>query len=295
MYGILGIIVIIVSLAITTWWLLGQHPHKGWAFLICIVALLVGAFLMLEESATKLTVKGIGTIKSASEQAKVNAKAVTDLKDRTEAQAQTVDRIAKKAAEAEQLLNILSLNNQMAENNLSRLNRAIADENIAVRELQLLTNVNKTILSASNDNRQAYEQLQVWSKDSSFRFQKEASQAATMIMERHNLDAIKSDFNISWDEDVDPQSLSIDELWDAYNNSDPYIRIGVLEFLWKERADIPLRDRLQFLIDVLKGDDSLLVAEYAGRFFSDGTTDGFRPIDIDSHLKWWEDNKDSIQ
>ena len=295
MYGIIGILLFIVPLMITTWWVLGEHSHKGWAFVICIVALFAGAFLILEEQATELTVKGIGTIKSAAEQAKVDVKAITDLKDRAEAHTATVDRIAKEAAMAKQLLNDLNINNQVAKNNLSRLDSSIANANLAVRDLQLFTELNSTILSAKNDSRQAYQQLQIWGEDRSFRLQKEAAQAAKTIMNQHNLNVIITGFGITWNEDVDPQVLSIDELWAAFSNTDPYKRIGILEFVWEERTDIPLLDRLQFLIDVLRSDDSLLVTEYAGRYFNEGTNDGFTPIDSDSHLKWWEENKEFIE
>lgn len=295
MYEIIGIVLFIVPLGFTTWWVLGEHTHKGWAFVICIVALFVGAFLILEEQATELTVKGIGTIKAAAEQAKVDAKAITDLKDQAEAHTATVDRIAKEAAEAKQLLNDLNINNQVAKNNLSRLDSSIDSASLAVRNLQLLTELNNTILSAKNDSRQAYEQLRIWGEDNSFRFQKEATQAAISLMNHHNPSLVKSDFGITWNEDVDPQTLSIDELWAAFNDTDLYKRIGILEFVWEERTDIPLIDRLQFLVDVLRRDDSLLVTEYAGRYFNEGTNDGFRPIDIDSHLKWWEENKGFIE
>jgi hypothetical protein len=256
---------------------------------------LFGAFLILEEQATELTIKGIGTIKDAAEQANVNAKAIADLKNRAEAHTATIDRIATEAAEAKQLLNDLNINHQVATNNLSRLDRSIANSSLAVRNLQLLTELSSTILLAKNDSRQAYEQLLIWSEDSSFRFQKEASQAATSLMNHHNPRLVRSGFGMTWNEDVDPQVLSIDELWVAFSDIDPYQRIAILEFVWEERTDIPLIDRLQFLVDVLRRDESLLVTEYAGRYFNEGTNDGFRPIDIDAHLKWWEENQDLIE
>ena len=200
MYEIIGIVLFIVALGFTTWWVLGEHSHKGWAFAICIVALLVGAFLILEEQATELTIKGIGTIKDAAEQANVNAKAIADLKNRAEAHTATIDRIATEAAEAKQLLNDLNINHQVATNNLSRLDRSIANSSLAVRNLQLLTELSSTILLAKNDSRQAYEQLLIWSEDSSFRFQKEASQAATSLMNHHNPRLVRSGFGMTWNQ-----------------------------------------------------------------------------------------------
>ena len=295
MLKIVGTLLIISALFITAWWVMGKHPYKGWAFTLCLSAIFVGAFLVLQERVTELTVKGIGTIKSAAEQASADASAISELKERVEAQSATVNLIAKEASDAKQLVNDLSEKNSIAEVKLSQLDKSINDGNLAVKELQLYTQFNTTVLSAQNDSRRAYDQLRAWSEDSSFHFQEAAARAVQTIMDQHNPAITRGGFGVPWDESVESQKLSSSELWQAFKSAQPHIRLGILEFVWKKRTDITKRDRLQFLVDVLRGDESLQVVEYAGRYFNQGTGDKFKPIAIGQHLKWWEENKDSIE
>lgn len=295
MIELVGALLIISALVITAWWVTGEHPHKKWAFTLCLSSVFVGAFLVLQERVTELTVKGIGTIKSAAKQASTDANAISDLKSRVEAQSATVNLIAKEASDAKQLVNDLSEKNSKAEEKLSQLDKSISDGNLAVKELQLYTQFNTTVLAAQNDNRRAYDQLWAWSDDSTFPFQKAAAQAVQTIMDQHNPAMVRGGFSVSWNEGVDPQKLSLPELLQVLKSALPHIRLGILEFVWQKRTDITKRDRLQFLVDVLSSDESLQVIEYAGRYFAQGTGDKLKPIAIGSHLKWWEDNKDSIE
>ncbi len=113
-------------------------------------------------------------------------------------------------------------------------------------------------------------------------------------MDQHDPAMVRAGFNVSWNEGVDPLKLSLAELGQAFRSAPPHIRLGVLEFTWEKRTDISKIDRLQFLADILRSDESLQVVEYAGRYFAQGTGDKLKPIAIDAHLKWWEENKDSI-
>jgi len=295
MLKVVGVLLIINSLVITAWWVIGEHSHKGWAFTLCLSAVFVGAFLVLQERVTELTVKGIGTIKSAAEQATADANVISDLKARVEAQSATVDLIAKEAADAKKLISDLSEKNSKAEEKLSELDKSISDGNFAVKELQLYTQFNTTVLAAQNDNRPAYDQLWAWSDDSSFPFQRAAAQVVQTILDQHNPAMIRGGFNVSWKEGVDPQKLSISELWETFRSAPPHIRLGILEFVWEKRTDISKRDRLQFLMDVLNNDESLQVIEYAGRYFAQGTGDKLKPIAIRPHLDWWKENKNTIK
>lgn len=295
MLKVVGIMFIATALAFTAWWVVGEHRHKGWTFTLCLVFVFVGIFLILQERVTELTVKGIGTIKSAAEQASADANTISDLKARVEAQSATVNLIAKEAADAKQLVIDLSDKNSKAEEKLSQLDKSISDGNVAVKELQLYTQFNTTVLAAQNDDRRAYDQLWDWSEDSSFPFQRASAQAVQTIMDQHNPAMIRSGFSVSWSEGVDPQKLSLPELRQAFKSAPPHIRVGILEFVWEKRTDIPKRDRLQFLADVLRSNESLQVIEYAGRYFAQGTGDNIKPIAIGPHLKWWEENQDSIE
>lgn len=295
MFILPGALLIVFALIITAWWVMGEHPHKKWAYTLCLTAVFVGIFFILQERVTELTVKGVGTIKSAAKKASADAKAISDLKDRVGAQSATVDLIAKEAADAKQLVGDLFEKNLKAEEKLSQLDKSINDGNLAVKELQLYTEFNTTVLAAQNDNRKAYDQLWAWSEDSSFPFQKAAAQAAQTIMDQHNPAMIRGGFRVEWKDGLNPELLSLNELSQAYKSAPPHIRLGILEFVWEQRPDITKRDRLQFLVDVLKHDESLRVVEYAGRYFAQGTGDKLKPIAIGPHLDWWEKNKNSVE
>jgi len=95
---LLGLLIILNSLALTGYWVTGDHPYKGWAFSICLVAVFAGAFFVLQERVTELTIKGVGKLKAAAKQASADANKISELKSRVEAQSATVDLIAKEAA-----------------------------------------------------------------------------------------------------------------------------------------------------------------------------------------------------
>lgn len=295
MLKLAGALLIINAFFITGWWFWGEHTQNKWAFMLCALAIFVGIFLILEDRVTELTVKGVGTIKSAAKQASADADSISDLKTRVESQSATVDLVAQEAADAKELVNDLSEKNTKAEEKLSQLDNAISDGILAVEELQLYTQFNTTVISAQSDNRPAYDQLWDWSKDSSFPFQNAAAQSAQTIMDQHNPAMVSVGFSVPWNEGVDPQKLSLPELLQTFLNAPPHIRLGILEFVWEKRTDITKRDRLQFLVNVIRTDESLKVVEYAGRYFAQGTDDKFKPIAIGSHLKWWDENKDSIE
>lgn len=208
-----------------------------------------------------------GIARSAAEQAIADANEIASLKQRVENQIAIIDLVAKTATNAQK----------------------------DVRRLQDVTDFSLTVIAAQNDNRRSYDQLWAWSEDSLFTFQKLATQAVQTIMDQHNPAMVRSGFSVSWNESVDPQKLSLPELWQAFKKAPPHIRLGILEFVWEKRTDISKRDRLQFLVDVLRSDESLRLIEYAGRYFAQGTGDKYKPIAIGPHLKWWEENKDSIE
>ncbi len=292
---ILGILIIINSLVVTGYWISGEHQHKGWVMFICFLAVFVGMFFTLHGRAIEIILPKIGSIKAAAEQVTADANEVSEIKERIKAQSATIDLIAKEATDAKRLVEDLSRKNSEAEEKLSKLDKSIQDGNRAVKELQGYTQFNSTVLAAQNDDRQAYDQLWTWSEDTSFPFQRAAARAVQTVMDQHNPAMVRGGFTVSWNEGVDPQKLTLPELWQAYKGAPAHIRIGILEFLWEKRTDISKKNRLQFLTDVLRSDESLRVIEYAGRYFAQGTDDKLKPIAIDPHLKWWEENKDSIE
>ena len=292
---LIGILLVLNSILVSAWWIMTHGTHKIALLTLCSLAVFAGLVLLLSDRITELTMKGIGTIKAAANQATADANVVAELKTRVESQSATVDLVAKEAADAKQLVNALSEKNSKAEEKLSELDKSINHGNLAVKELQLYTQFHSTVLAAQNDNRQAYDRLLAWSKDSSFQFQKASAQAAQTIMDQHNSPMAISNVSVPWNEGIDPQKLSLSQLQQNFTSAPPHIRRRILEFVWTKRTDMPKPDRLQFLVDVLRSDESLLVVEYAGRYFKDGTRDNLKPLAIEQHLEWWKENKDTIE
>ena len=260
---LIGILLVFISISVSSWWIMAHGTHKGAVVTLCSIAVLAGIAILISDRITEFRIQGIGTMKAAVKQATADANVVTELKNRVEAQSATVDLIAKDAADAKQLVNTLSQKNSKAEEKLSQLDKSISDGNLAVKELQLYTQFNSTVLAAQNDNRRAYDQLWAWSEDSSFPFQKASAQTIRTIIDQHNSPMTISNTSIAWNDGVDPPKLSLSDLRAAMLSTPPNIRRCILEFVWRERADISKKDRLEFLADVIRNDESLLVLKQA--------------------------------
>lgn len=111
MYKLAGFLIIVNAIVIAAWWLLGEHPYKGWAFSICLTAVFVGAFMILHERVTEVTLEGVGTIKSAVEQATADANSISEIKNRIQSQSATIDLVAMKATETIDQLKFIAKNN----------------------------------------------------------------------------------------------------------------------------------------------------------------------------------------
>ena len=293
---LIGILLILNSIAASSYWITAHGSNKGAVIGLCTLAVFAGLALILYDRITELSVKGVGTIKTAVEQASADANAISKLKKRVEGQSATVDLVAKEAADAKQLVNALSEKNSKAEEKLSQLDKSINDGNLAVKELQIYTLFNRVVLAAKNDSRRAYEQLLTWHADSSYPLQKDATQTIQTIIDQHNSLMTISNTSLSLnDKGKNILKLSLPDLRTVMLSSPPNIRRCVVEFVWKKRTDIPKKDRLEFLVNVIRSDESLLVVEYAGRYFSEGTGGKLKPLAIEQHLEWWKKNKGSIE
>ena len=107
MFKLFGSLIIINSIIVGFWLLTSTQAHKVGVLSICALAIFAGCILMLQDRAIEITVKGVGKIKAAAEQATSDANAIAEIKERIEAQSATVDLVAEKAASTvNQLQNI---------------------------------------------------------------------------------------------------------------------------------------------------------------------------------------------
>jgi len=281
-------LLILTSLVVTAWWIGSGRARAGSAVALCalgIVAVCAGMFVMLQERLVAVTVQHVGTLNAAGQQATRTAQEVASLKDRIDAQSATVTRVASE----------VTRQHEEATAKLAALDHALQQGERAIAELQAYTRFNAQVLAAQNDDRHAYEQLWHWSEDERFPFRQAAAHTVQTIMDQHNPMLISTGFPVPWKADVDPHRLSVDQLQAYMAQASPAFRIGVLEFVWDKRTDLPRKVRLQFLADVLRHDQSLEVVEYAGRYFAQGTGDKLQPLAIAQHLQWWHEYQGSIE
>jgi hypothetical protein len=112
---LIGILLVFNSLAVSSWWITVHGTHKGAVLTLCFLAVFAGIALVVSDRITEVSMKGVGTIKAAAEQASADANEISALKNRVEAQSATVDLIAKDSASTlDQLRSIACTNAEAA-------------------------------------------------------------------------------------------------------------------------------------------------------------------------------------
>ncbi len=81
--------------------------------------------------------KGVGTIKAAAERAESDAGEIEEIRKRVEAQAATMDLVAKESAEAKTLLNDLSEQNKIAESQIQSLAELAAPPSLGAPKVDI--------------------------------------------------------------------------------------------------------------------------------------------------------------
>jgi hypothetical protein len=84
------------------------------------------------------------------------------------------------------------------------------------------------------------------------------------------------------------------ELERLYTGIPSNLRWEAVNYVWG-RNDIPIRDRMQFLVNVMTKEISLKAVEYAGRRFAQQSKDGFMPLETEKHLNWWRLHEGSVR
>jgi hypothetical protein len=95
-----GFMLILNALVFLGYWVLNDHRYKGWALTLCGAAVFAGALLIVQGRISGFAIPKIGEIKTAVEQAQVDAEAIASIKMRVENQSATVDAVAAQAKES---------------------------------------------------------------------------------------------------------------------------------------------------------------------------------------------------
>ncbi len=267
---LIGILLALIGLIVAGWYVTSNKPHKPWALSICLITVFFGAFLVLQDRVIELSVNKVGTIKTAAKEAVADAKAISEIKRRVESQSATIDLIAQKANSVE----------------------------VKTQQLDQLLLFNSTLISAQNDDRKSFNQLNKWSCDESFPYHLEAGK---------QWEKLRGDASII-DEFSKFRKLSVGQCAETLNDKtrkplkaliaqyrkipSTYLKCIYIIYIADKRTDIPKKERLSFLVDVIESDASLKAAKCAGWRFWANTTPREDWLDEDAILKFWDENKD---
>jgi hypothetical protein len=297
---LLGILIIASILIFDLWWLVIHESFSGTAFTFLLFlsafALLTGMALIFNQRLTELGFGKYGSLKVAAEQALSDANEIAEVRKRVEAQSATIDLVAVQATKAKEISEEVAIKNIKAEEKLSEIDVALRKAKESIASLEFCSQYYVTVLAAQGESRPAYDQLGKWAKDGFFPFRLQAKQIYAKIMDDHSGGMFYSGFAVNWKDGVDPSKLTFDQLKQLFLqlNQDHYQRQALLEYIYK-RGDTPKKSRLDFLVDVLRDDNHLMVCEYAGRYFTELTGLKIKPLALDYLIKWWADNKDNFE
>lgn len=293
MLQLLGVLLIINSLIGAFWWI----SQKGGGLAIGAIAALAvfaGIFLIINERATEITIKNVGTIKAAAQRASSDAKEIAELRDRVAAQAATIDLVAKDSADAKTIVAEVKEAIDIAEQKVKEIEGATIKASNSLDRLERYTDFNSTVIAAQNDDRKAFDQLKKWADDQTNSFHKQSAQAWEKILNEHASPIVFGTAPLPWNPSVDPSKISFPDLRAMYETLPPYLRPALINFIWS-RVDFSKRDRMQFLIDTMQSDSSLAAVETAARIFSGESKQEIKPLAIWVFLDWWNTHKDEIQ
>ena len=159
-------------------------------------------------------------------------------------------------------------------------------------ELKVLAELQDAIVKAQVGDRASFEKLTKWYEDKSHPYGNVAENVIASVVKHHNQDLMFSESLEAYGYDLS-KLKTIDDILQEYKTTKPYIKKGFIQYLWDKR-DIPKNDKVRFLINVIKHDDSLEAVAKAGLIINDNERHPKfnAPLDIEGILQWWEENKD---
>lgn len=289
---IFGLILIVFAVAFPTIFFLsskGKRFPKTALVMIAAVAMFGGISLVIADRITKV-VSPFGTITAATQHATEDARAISQLRERVENQSATVDLVATQAEKAKQMSQDATNQVNKVQQKIDSLNNIIGEAEKTLKSLKEEEDFRGIVMAAQNDDRASYDKLSIIADDKGSRFSREAQDAYRTIIDSHNSSVYKSGFTGFWPSGFDPSKLSFLDLQQAYQAAPAVIKPGVIEYIWK-RNDIPEQDRMDFMINIMKTDSSLLATEYASRYFLQGAKLEMNIMNFNGIYKWWAQHR----
>ena len=290
---LLGILLIVNTLALAGWQVASNGGNK-YVLSVSLIGIFAGLVLTFQDRITELTVQGVGSLKAATTQAQDKLNEIEQIRQRVEAQGATVDLVAKDAKDVRRLTEEIKSKSEEVRNQVADVGKALEKANSNSDAISALLDFTTTVVGAQSDSRAAFDKLRFWSEDANFPFKKEALQAYQKVLDDHAKPWSIGGFKIPWKDGFDPKTLNLDGLASNYAAAPEQLKPAMLEYIWS-RDDIPKKDRMEFLAEVIKTCNTLTTLEYAGRYFTSGAELKIKPLASDFLLDWWQKNKDTFE
>jgi len=167
-----------------------------------------------------------------------------------------------------------------------------------LKEFDNKVEFNAALSAAQNDDRESFELLRKWANDKKHPFTKKAQESVDGIIYSKNstFQYLTWEGNsYPWKPGVDPSKLTLIDLKKQYKaDALPGFRNSLLDYL-SSRKDIPNKDKLKFLHEVLQTDKSLDVSIHAIQLFNEISGQNFDPFDSKTVLDWYSKHSREIE
>ena len=122
-----GILIIVNALACAGWFISHDKSLGAGGVSVLIISVVAGLALTFNERAIEITFGKVATLKAAAQQATTDAKEIAAIRQRVEAQAATLDLVAKESSDAKRLLGELRDENKKADEKLKLLEQKTSE------------------------------------------------------------------------------------------------------------------------------------------------------------------------
>ena len=266
---------------------------------VCLLTVTTGFLLILKDRLIEFTLKDVFSIKTAVAQADADAKTIAAIKERVENQSATIDLVAQNAQRSLKLSEELNDKIKQTESELSKVKITSSEAAKAVHQLEAVTEFAQVVVAAQNDDRPSLDKLKTWADDSDYPMSQLARQAWIKTRIYYSGEEPKPSATATWEGTVAFTNIPMSELTQLYKQTKPFQHAHLVQQIWA-RKDVPKRERMAFLIDVMKTDVSISAVDNARKCFY-GETDlpkgelATSPIILEPLYQWWEKNKDTLK
>ncbi len=204
--------------------------------------------------------------------------------------------ISKLDSSSTKLFDRIKVIKDNTEDKLNGIDSLIHNAQESIQQLGLLNEFTSTAIMAQNGDRIAFDKICEWCDDKIHPFSKQAVNVWDNVKNSFGIFLFKPTYPIEWEKIGNPESLSYKILVNRYFDKDlnPRFKPAFIEYIWN-RDDFSKRDKMEFSLQVLKKDNSLLAMQYAGSYFNREAGLKSSPVLWQEQVKWWEENKDKFE